>query len=96
MKKVILAVALACMLPAVAMADRGNHHREHRGGGFNPWPFVAGAVIGGIIVHEADRDRERQPPPRRYITVCENIMLYDARGTYIKTERHCHEELADY
>ena len=51
----------------VALADphefRGPVREYHRGSGFNPWPFVAGAVIGGIIVHESDRPA---PPPIQF------------------------------
>lgn len=96
MKKLIIAAVIAAIVvPTIAVADRGGHYREpsrHGGGGVNPWPFIAGAVIGGIIVHESGRNREYNPP-QRYITVCEDIMLYDSNGRYVKSERYCHQEL---
>ena len=59
MKTVFVALTLAALLPAVAIAD-GRHDRpparysDHydRGNRTNPWPFIAGAVVGGIIIHE--------------------------------------------
>jgi len=105
MKKIIVGMIVASMMAASpAMADRGggyrdNHERHHDGGGsVNPWPFIAGAVVGGIIISEVGRERERESrPPARYITVCQEIRLYDAKGRFVKTERSCHEELVtDY
>lgn len=99
MKKILVATILALSIPGLAFADRGEHHREppryeHHRGGVNPWPFIAGAVVGGIIVNEVSRDRvEEYRPPMRYITVCENIELYDVNGYYVKTERQCRREL---
>ena len=104
MKKIIVGLVVASMLASsIAEAhDRGWReppHREHRGGGgVNPWPFIAGAVVGGIIVNEVVRDREvvrerEYNPPVRYVTICENIPLYDSEGRYIKTDRYCHQEL---
>lgn len=61
MKPIILvAAALITAIPTVASAD-GRHWRvpdrysDHyeRGSHTNPWPFIAGAVVGGIIVHAA-------------------------------------------
>ena len=73
MKHFIAIVASAITLvPSVSMADGGRwraperFEEHHRGGGFNPWPFVAGAVVGGIIVNEYNRPRvitSRQPEP---------------------------------
>ena len=75
MKHFIAIVASAITLvPSVSMADGGRHWRaperfereEHRGRGFNPWPFVAGAVVGGIIVNEYNKPRvitSKQPEP---------------------------------
>lgn len=97
MKKIIVGLVVASML-ATSIADahdrdwREPPRREHHGGGgVNPWPFIAGAVVGGIIVNEVVREQPR--PPQRYVTVCEDIMLYDSSGRYIKTERHCRQEL---
>lgn len=72
--------------------------RDSRSEGSNPWPFIAGAIIGGIVVNEINRDRDDReyrpyPPRQRYITVCENIPLYDVYGYYVRTERRCHQEL---
>lgn len=98
MKKIIVGLVVASMLASSIAEghDRGWREpprREHNGGGVNPWPFIAGAVVGGIIVNEVVRDREEYRPPQRYVTVCEDIMLYDSSGRYIKTERHCRQEL---
>lgn len=65
MKHFIAIVASAITLvPSVSMADGGRHWRapdrysDHydRGSRINPWPFIAGAVVGGIIVHAAEAD----------------------------------------
>jgi hypothetical protein len=65
MKQVITIVAaLITLAPSAAMAD-GRHwrapdrHESHRGGGVNPWPFIAGAVVGGLIVHASEADEPR-------------------------------------
>lgn len=62
MKNILIAIALLTV-PTLALADRDHggryreppRHVERSHGGFNPWPFIAGAVVGGIIIHEADR-----------------------------------------
>jgi len=73
MKYLIAILASFIVLtPTVASADGwrgGREHYEHRGGGVNPWPFLAGAVVGGIIVHAASEANEprvissRRPEP---------------------------------
>ena len=93
MKKLLITL-IACTVPMTAMADRDRfEHREHHGG-VNPWPFVAGAVIGGIIVNEVNRDREYRPP-MRYVTICEDLALYDSYGRYVRTERQCRKQLVE-
>jgi hypothetical protein len=73
MKPIIaIAAALITAAPTVASADggccwEGNHWRgparysDHydRGSRINPWPFIAGAVVGGIIVHSAEASQPR-------------------------------------
>ena len=99
MKKIIVGLVVASMLTSsIALAHdrewREPPRREHRGGGVNPWPFIAGAVVGGIIVNEVISDREEyRRPPMRYVNVCENIELYDQYGRYVRTERRCRREL---
>jgi hypothetical protein len=102
MKKIILAAVIACMIPTMALADRDDHHRggerrehrEGRGGGFNPWPFVAGAIVGGIIVNESNRDDryvERNPPRQRRVLLCEDYVTYDIYNRPL-VQRRCRYE----
>ena len=62
--------ALVTLTPNVSSAHDWHQPMRHipeRGHGWNPWPFVAGAVVGGIIVHEYNREptviTSRQPDP---------------------------------
>jgi hypothetical protein len=55
--KVLVAVSIVAMsaLGFSTTASAEEHHgwvRPYVGHTLNPWPFVAGAVVGGIIVHE--------------------------------------------
>ena len=63
MKQVITIVAaLIALAPSASMADgrwRAPDRHERHEGGVNPWPFIAGAVVGGIIVHAAEADEPR-------------------------------------
>lgn len=73
MKHAIAIVAtLISAVPTVAAAD--DHHwrpparySDHydRGSRTNPWPFIAGAVVGGIIVHSAEASQPRVVSPRQ-------------------------------
>jgi len=100
MKKVIVGLVVASLFSSNVFADhryeppmRYDGYRDygygHRGGGVNPWPFIAGAVVGGIIVNEANRSRDVAP---RYITVCRDIALFDSSGNFVKTDRICRQE----
>ena len=62
--------ALVTLTPNVSSAHDWHQPMRHipeRGHGWNPWPFVAGAVVGGIIVREYNREptviTSRQPEP---------------------------------
>ena len=63
---IVIAAALITAIPTIASAD-GRHWREpdryrdhyDRGSRINPWPFIAGAVVGGIIVHAAEASEPR-------------------------------------
>lgn len=66
MKSIIaIAATLITAVPSVAAADggccwEGNHWRgptHYDSNRVNPWPFIAGAVVGGIIVHSAQESR---------------------------------------
>lgn len=86
MKKIIVGIlCVVTAVPSVTLAD-GYHHGGGRGG-INPWPIVAGAVIGGLLVGSSNRAREP-----RYTTVCEDVALYDQYGNYVRTERRCRKE----
>lgn len=97
MKKLFSILILAICLPAVALGD-GRHHERHRDeGGRNPWPFIAGAVLGGVIVNEYSRgNRYEEPRPARRIQLCEDFISYDVYNRPI-VERRCHYEwVSDY
>jgi hypothetical protein len=56
---IVLAAALITAIPTIASADGRRGHppdrysdRYDRGSRTNPWPFIAGAIVGGIIIHE--------------------------------------------
>ena len=95
MKALIAITASLLMLTSVAAAD--DHYTSHNGpwrqpapverNRINPWPFIAGAVVGGLIVHEAQKEYPR------YVTVCNDVHLFDSFGRYVKTERVCHQEI---
>lgn len=95
---------MALLIPVTTFADhryyrdypRRGYEHEHRKS--NPWPFIAGVVVGGIVVREIDRQRQRDE--LTYITVCEEYVVYDQWGHYIYderggivTQRRCRQEL---
>ena len=87
MKALIAITASLLTLTSVASAHEGPWRAPPAERESNPWPFIAGAVVGGLIVHEAQRDYPK------YVTVCNDVDLFDSYGRYVKTERICHQEL---
>ena len=61
---IAIAASLLTMVP-VASADGRWHGPVHSDRGSNPWPFIAGAVVGGIIVHSAEASQPRVVSPRQ-------------------------------
>ena len=101
MNKLILIAAL--LIPTIALADHDEwrHRQEHeyRGGG-DGWKWLGGAIIGGIIINQIDRDRYapppqyvQYPPPMRRVLFCEDIPLFDVYGNVVRYQRQCHYEL---
>jgi hypothetical protein len=101
---VIILSALMATMSMTACAD-GHREHEHRNNGINPWPFIAGAVVGGIIIHEAERPvpapvyREGtivyvNGVPYRYITQCDpDYIVQDNRGNDIVVRGPCRRAL---
>ena len=89
MKALIAITASLLTLTSVASAHEGPWRQPAtvERDRINPWPFIAGAVVGGLIVHEAQKEYPR------YVTVCNDVDLFDSFGRYVKTERVCHQEL---
>ena len=105
MKHFIAIVASAITLvPSVSMADGGRwraperlEREEHHGRGFNPWPFIAGAVVGGIIVHAADEPRVITSKPAEKPVLVNGIWM---QRTYqcvqeIVSDRYGNEQLVN-
>ena len=91
----ILVLTAVLGLGTISNANADNHfyrsperHAHHSS--INPWPFIAGAVIGGIIVHEAD-----QPPKVITSNVVEPPVLVN--GIWMQRTLRCVQEIVtDY
>lgn len=68
MKKFILGtvIALSILVAPPVMADHDDYRHGgdygHRGGGGDGWKWLGGAIIGGMIVDQIDRNRYAPPP----------------------------------
>jgi hypothetical protein len=102
----ILTAVILAISPISANADEhGHRNHEHRSNGINPWPFLAGAVVGGIIIHEAERPvpapvyREGaivyvNGVPYRYTTQCDpDYIVRDDRGNDVVVRGACRRAL---
>ena len=76
MKKIIVGIlCVATAVPSVTLAD--GYHRGGGRGGINPWPIVAGAVIGTIAGANAAQSNQEAPTTQyRVVRRCENTMQY--------------------
>jgi len=98
MKTIIIAAVLISLIPTVALAqrdhDRGDHryqhqeyrkeYRNHRSNRINGWHVLAGAMIGGIVINEINKNNtiiESQPiMPMRRVLLCSDTIAYDYFG----------------
>jgi hypothetical protein len=108
MNKLLAVVALSILVVSPAIADHDDfRHRgeyERHGGGGDGWKWLGGAIIGGIIVDQIDRDRYAPPPvysqypeysappPMRRVLRCTNYISTDYYGNQT-AQRYCHYEL---
>lgn len=98
MKTIItLTAILALVAPTIASAD-GRHWREpdrysdryDHGHRTNPWPFIAGAVVGGILVNAARANEPRVVYPAGEAPVLVN-------GVWMQRTYRCVQEIVvDY
>ena len=82
--KALIAASLLVLSSAATAHEgpwRAPVHVDH---GSNPWPFIAGAVIGGIIIHEAEKPAPVPAPS-------ENLAYVN--GVLMKRVQTCHQEI---
>jgi hypothetical protein len=91
----IAAVAALTFTATSAIADPPHFHgyREWHGGGHSGWGWVGGAIVGGLIVHEMDRDRYYNPP-YRHVLECRYVTIIEPDG-YQHLEKRCREVVLD-
>lgn len=84
MKKLVaIAICLASTGPALAHeSPRFQRPEQSHSHSINPWPFIAGAVIGGLVVHAAETPPA--PPPR--IPVNGAVLV---NGVWMKRVQRC-------
>ena len=96
MKKItsIAIIVGAIITPTLASADGHRwrepprvEHREGRGG-INPWPFIAGAVVGGILVNAAQADDS----PRVISSRASDAPVL-VNGVWMQRVRNCVQEI---
>ena len=88
---ITITASLLTLVPSISSADGRWHGPVHSDRGSNPWPFIAGAVIGGIIVHEATKPPVESPPWRNAPVPAEGLVYVN--GVLMKRVQTCHQEI---